>query len=103
MTVHSTIAGTAGGLEPSSKAGLSDEAVTFAQNARRISRETLERLGVSSGTVFFPQLGRKSSAVFFPYIRAGETINWKAAAFPLKAFTSKKGGELAFFNLDNVL
>ena len=102
MTEPFTIAGTVTGPElPGPRLG--GGAIAYAQNVRRISRATLERLGVVSGTVLFPQLNRSSEAVFFPYRRHGEVINWKAAAFPEKAFTSKKGGELAFFNLETVL
>lgn len=81
---------------------LSDQAVEHAAR-RGISRATLERLGAASATVFFPTLGRKSEAVFWPYTRGGDVVNWKAAAFPEKAFTSKPGGELRFFNLDAAL
>jgi hypothetical protein len=31
---------------------------------------------------------------------AGQVVNWKAAAFPVKSFTSKKGGTLQFFNIE---
>src|SRR5215213_790657 len=57
----------------------------------------------SSGTAFFPELQRLSEAVVFPYRCAGQVVNWKAAAFPVKAFTSKKGGKLQFFNLERVI
>jgi hypothetical protein len=63
----------------------------------------LERLGVGSGTAFFPELSRESEAVFFPYQAAGELVNFKAAAFPVKAFTSKKGGKLQFWNIERVI
>src|SRR5918993_5058382 len=97
----SFIAGTATG--PAEFPTLSAAAVTYAENARKISRATLERLGVGSGMAFFPELGRESEGVFFPYRAAGEVVNWKAAAFPVKAFTSKKGGKLQFFNIDRVI
>src|SRR5215212_2179815 len=101
MTGQSSIAGTATTLAEFPK--LSAAAITYAENVRKISRATLERLGAGSGTAFFPELGRESEAVFFPYRCGGEVVNWKAAAFPVKAFTSKKGGTLQFFNLDRVI
>src|SRR5215212_2168289 len=101
MTGQSSIAGTATMLAEFPK--LSAAAIAYAENARKISRATLERLGVGSGTAFFPELGRQSEGVFFPYRCAGELVNWKAAAFPVKAFTSKKGGRLQFFNLDRAI
>ena len=60
-------------------------------------------LGVGSGTVFFPELERKSEAVIFPYRTDGDVVNWKAAAYPQKAFTSKKGGTLQFWNIERAL
>src|SRR3712207_9237600 len=54
-------------------------------------------------SAILPELQRESEAVFFPYRSGGEVVNWKAAAFPVKAFTSKKGGTLQFFNLDRVI
>lgn len=101
MDTHST-AGTVVTRAAREK-GLSAAAIAFAEETRGISRETLELLGVASGMDFFPQLERKSEAVFFPYFLDGECVNYKAAAFPEKAFTSKKGGSLTFFNLDAVL
>ncbi|MET0529952.1 MAG: DnaB-like helicase C-terminal domain-containing protein [Microvirga sp.] len=82
---------------------LSSAAVSYAENVRKVSRATLERLGVGSGTVFFPELERKSEAVIFPYRADGDVVNWKAAAFPQKAFTSKKGGTLQFWNIERAL
>src|SRR5678809_55787 len=82
---------------------LTDAAVTFAAG-RGISRATLERLGVASGTAFFPgRLNARSEAVFWPYHLDGEVANWKACAFPEKDFTSKKGGKLCFLGIDDVL
>ncbi|WP_099515940.1 DnaB-like helicase C-terminal domain-containing protein [Microvirga ossetica] len=98
MTGQSSIAGTAtGAVVPSV---LSPAAVAYAKNMRGISRATLERLGVGSATMFFPELNGQSEALVFPYRTADEVVNWKAAAFPVKAFTSKKGGKLQFFNIE---
>jgi twinkle protein len=76
---------------------LSEAGVTFAAD-RRISRQTLERMGVASGTAFFPELQRKSEAVFFRYLEG-----WKARAVPDKAFVAGKGFKLSFWNLEVVL
>ncbi|WP_162815841.1 DnaB-like helicase C-terminal domain-containing protein [Microvirga aerophila] len=77
--------------------------MTYAETVRKISQATLERLGVGSGAVFFPELHRESEALVFSYRAAGEMVNWKAAAFPVKAFTSKKGGKLQFWNVERVI
>lgn len=81
---------------------LSATAINYAKRVRKVSRETLERFGVGSGTTYFGDLAAKSDAVFFPYYVHGELVNWKAAAFPEKSFTSLKGGRSALFNLDAV-
>jgi twinkle protein len=93
MTALQLIAGTVDG-QP---AGLSAAALLFA-SGRKLSIKTLDRLGVGSGTVFFPELNRKSDAVFFKYAEG-----WKARAVPDKAFTAMKGTKPAFWNLANVL
>jgi hypothetical protein len=71
MTVLQPIAGTAAGLP----AGLSMAGVKFA-NQRKISMATLARLGVVSGTEFFPELKRESEALRFVY-----PGGWKARLF----------------------
>jgi twinkle protein len=101
MMGQSSIAGTATGAVLSLT--LSAAAVTYAETVRKISRATLERLGVGSGTEFFPDLNRKSEALVFPYRTASEVVNWKAAAFPVKAFTSKKDGKLQFWNIERAI
>ena len=82
-------------------ADLSQAAESWAQN-RGISRSTLDRLGVGSGTVNIPDLGQ-CEAIMFPYRRGQELVNWKARTLADKQFQQKKGGELRFWNLDAVL
>jgi twinkle protein len=93
MTVSQPIAGTAVGP----RAGLSEMAKAFAAK-RSLSPKTLEQLGVASGTAFFPELNRKSEAVFFKF-----AAGWKARAVPDKAFIAGKGFKLSFWNLETVL
>jgi twinkle protein len=88
-------AGTAVGTEPSSR--ISERAAAWAAK-RGLSRETLDLLGVASGTVFFPDIGRKSEAVFFRY-RDGH----KARSIEEKAHVAGGGFKLSFWNLDRVL
>jgi twinkle protein len=76
---------------------LSAEVLAYAQS-RGIGRQTLERLGVVSGTVFFPGLERKSQALFFRY-----GTDWKARSFPEKSFVTNQGAKLTFWGLENVL
>lgn len=93
MTALQLIAGTADGPPE----GLSAAALAFAAS-RKLNARTLERLGVASGTVFFPELNRKSEGVFFRYAEG-----WKARAIPEKAFIAGKGFKLSFWNLEAVL
>src|SRR5437764_4397941 len=96
MSAQSGIAGIVGGTD--ARARISQAAAAWAATVRRISWETLARLGVASGTVFFPGLGRKSEALFFRY-RTG----WKARAFPEKAFVAGGGFVQSFWNEPAVL
>lgn len=66
--------------------------------ARGLSAKTLAALGVDYGTVFFPRLGKKSDAVFFPF--GGD---WKARSIEGKDFVTNSGFKLAFWNLQAVL
>lgn len=93
MTVLQHTAGTAAGRPE----GLSAAATIFAAG-RSLSPKTLGLLGVASGTAFFPELGRKSEAVFFKFMDG-----WKARAVPEKAFIAGKGFKLSFWNLEAVL
>lgn len=83
-------------------ADLRETAVAWAGN-RGISRETLERFGVGSGTASMPPDGAKCEVIVFPYRRGAETVNFKARSLAGKAFKQKQGGELRFFNLDATL
>lgn len=99
MTEHSTNAGTVDAVSKESHGPtISGNVAAWLQDERRISPEISDRLPVASGTVFFPELDRKSEAVFFKY-RNG----WKARAVPDKAFVAMKGFKPTFWNLDPVL
>lgn len=76
---------------------ISTAGIAWAQD-RGISAQTLELLGVGSGMTFFPDLERKSEALFFRY-----DDGWKARSFPEKSFVAGKGFKLAFWNLARVL
>lgn len=64
---------------------------------RGLSAQTLEQFPVASGTVFFPALNSKSSAIFFRY-----TTGWKARAYPVKSFVCGGDFRPAFWNLKAV-
>ena len=69
---------------------------------RGISRSTLERSGVGSGTAGMPGAG-KCEVIAFPYRRNGEIVNVKYRALTSKSFKQQDGGELRFWNLDAAL
>lgn len=94
LTRPSTFAITADGMVASS---LKPEALEWFKS-RGISPATLAQFDVASGTVFFPDLSRKSPAVFFRYAEG-----WKARAYPDKAFVAGGGFKCSFWNLGQVL
>lgn len=69
---------TADGPVPSCSTTLADGAAAWALKARGLSRTTLERLGVASGTAFFPDAGQELPCLFFPYRWRGLATGWKA-------------------------
>src|SRR6516165_897405 len=75
---------------------LSSAAVKWAGD-RKISRQTLEELGVASGTKFGKEV------LCFPYVRGSEIVNTKYRTISEKTFSMREGGELRFWNLDAVL
>lgn len=89
----------AGQAASSFKSGrLTDPAAAWVAKSRKISRGTLDRLGVESDTVFFPDIDDKCEAIVFRYPNG-----WKARSFPPKHFVAGKGFKLAFWNIDRVL
>jgi twinkle protein len=76
---------------------LSDAAIRWAARDRKISQQTLEDLGVESGT----KGGRE--VLCFPYVRGSEIVNTKYRTLAEKTFSMREGGELRFWNLDAVL
>lgn len=76
---------------------VSGAALSFAKD-RGISEATLAKLGVASGTTYFPELKRKSDALFWKY-----PGGWKARAVPEKSFVSEKGFRLSFCNIERVI
>lgn len=91
-------------IEPITIAGtvdtkaLSLETMEWARNERGLSPETLELLGVRSGTAYFPDVGRKERAIFFPFQKG-----WKARSIESKQFVAGGGFKAAFWNLEAVL
>lgn len=79
---------------------LSPEAIAFARDTRHVSAKTLAQLSACSGTEYFAKIKRDSTCIKFPYYRDGQVVNWKAAAWPEKAFTGMTGGKMCLLNID---
>ena len=77
-------------------ATLSNTAVQWAAE-RGISRSTLERAGVGSGTAEMPGTG-ECEVIAFPYRRNGAVVNVKYRALAEKAFKQQQDPELRFWN-----
>ncbi len=69
---------------------------------RGISRSTLDRLGVGSGTTRMPK-SQSSEVIAFPYRKAGKVVNVKYRSIADKDFRQQEGGEVRLWNLDEVL
>lgn len=95
----SGIAGIAGGTGASSSTAgsLTERIAAWCQRDRRISRSTLEALGVECDMPFFPDAGQKLPAIVFRYPNG-----WKARAVTGKHFVAGKGFTLAFWNIASV-
>lgn len=95
-TARAGFAGTAAGPAGNSATRLSAEAVEWIRRERGISRATLERMPVGSGTALFRE-GRKK-AIFFRY-----PGGWKARGVGEKCFVASQGFKGSFWNLEAVL
>jgi twinkle protein len=95
LNAPDTTAGTVAGTVPSSRISPAVEAWAA---TRGLSVQTLGLLGAASGTAFFPDLKRKSEALFFPF-----ADGWKARAVEEKSFVAGGGFKLSFWNLAKVL
>lgn len=88
---------TTAGFEDTPKIG--EEAAAWALRERSISRATLERLNVGSGTEFFGEVRSELDCIKFYYDDGG----FKARAMGQKAFTSQSGMKANFWGLADVL
>lgn len=76
---------------------------TIAWAAKRgISRQTLGRMKVESGSTDFPGLGR-IPCIAFPYYKGERVVNVKYRALQEKAFKQLVGGQQRLYNLDEAI
>lgn len=81
-------------------AKLTEAAIAWAAK-RKISVRSLEAFGVASGTMAFG--AERAEVLCYPYARGSDVVNVKYRRIPNKGFQQKTGGELRFWNLDDVL
>lgn len=75
--------------------------LSFFENDRKISNNTLLRLKITEANEWMPQFPKEDTCpvICFPYYRKGELVNIKFRG-PQKSFKLSKDAELIFFNLD---
>lgn len=80
---------------------LGPKSLTWFEQTRKISNNTLLRMGVTEGREWMPQFEQEVGVICFNYLRAGELVNIKFRG-PKKSFKMAKDAELIFFNLDSI-
>jgi twinkle protein len=80
---------------------LGSKALSWFENDRKISNNTLLTLKITEAEEFMPQLNQSAKVVCFNYYRSGELVNIKFRG-PKKSFKMEKDAELIFYNLDGI-
>lgn len=80
--------------------GLPDKVVKWFES-RKISQKTIEKLKITAGKEWMPQVKKEVGVIEFNYFRDGDLINikYRDSHKNMKLF---KDGELIFYNLDSV-
>ena len=79
---------------------VSEKALKYFES-RKISRRTIEKLGITEGKVFMPQDGKDMNTIQFNYFLEGELINVKYRTGN-KHFMLEKDCELIPYNIDSI-
>ena len=69
--------------------------------ARGISAGTARAMAVKSASVYFAKLGRVAAALAIPFMKDGETVNWKYRCIEVKDFSQQKGGQQCLYAWDD--
>lgn len=80
---------------------LSAKTIKWFEENRKISNNTLLRLGVTEATEWMPQPNKEMTCICFNYLRDGELVNIKFRD-ATKGFKMGKDAELIFYNLDAI-
>lgn len=79
---------------------VSEKALKYFES-RKISRRTIDKLGITEGKVFMPQDGKEMNTIQFNYFLDGELINVKYRTGN-KHFMLEKDCELIPYNIDSI-
>jgi twinkle protein len=80
---------------------LGQKSLTWFEQERKISNNTLLRFKITEATEWMPQFEREVSVICFNYYRADVLTNIKFRG-PKKSFKMAKDAELIFYNLDAI-
>lgn len=77
------------------------KALSWFENERKISNNTVLRFGITEAREWMPQLKAETTVICFNYYKAGEVVNIKFRG-PEKSFKMAKDAELIFYNLQAI-
>lgn len=80
---------------------LGSKSLTWFEQERKISNNTLLRFGITEGKEWMPQFEQEVPVICFNYLRDDSLVNIKFRG-PKKSFKMAKDAELIFYNLDAV-
>jgi twinkle protein len=80
---------------------LGAKAISWFEKERRISNNTLLRLGITEAVEWMPQFNKEIKVICYNYYRNGELVNIKFRG-PKKSFKLAKDAELVFYNIDAI-
>jgi twinkle protein len=80
---------------------LGPKALSYFENDRKISNNTLLRFKITEATEWMPGINKEASVICFNYFRDEELVNIKFRG-PQKSFKLAKEAELIFYNLDAI-
>lgn len=80
---------------------LSTKVLSWFENERKISNNTLLRLGVTEAKEWMPQIDKEVACICFNYYRDSQLVNIKFRT-SAKGFKMAKDAELIFYNLDSI-
>lgn len=80
---------------------LGSKAIEWFENERKISNDTLLRLGITESVEWMPQFEKEVTVICYNYFRRKELVNIKFRG-PKKSFKLAKDAELIFYNIDAI-